>query len=151
MTAQVQQTTLPAGVVRIKAGTEAFDTDYYCNIEELAGGKSFLRCWHIAGDNFLLLMYDRPLTESGFVGNQLAIFKAGSKQLTYVTGLPSSDVVSGFVNNPYTEAGKVYMPVTTTDDNQPTIYVIDPATAVATAGLSVASEAVSGLGKLTAY
>ncbi|MGL5937134.1 MAG: DUF4374 domain-containing protein [Phocaeicola sp.] len=151
MSAEVQRTTLPAGVVRIKSGTEEFDADYYCNIEALAGGRSFLRCWPIGGDSFLLLMYDRPLTESGFVANQLAIFKADTKQFTYVTGLPSTEVLSGFVNNPYMEGGKVYMPVTTTDGNQPTIYVIDSSTAVATAGLSVASEAVSGLGKLTIY
>lgn len=151
MTAEVQKTTLPAGVVRIKAGTEVFDNDYYCNIEALAGGKSFLRCWPISGDNFLMLMYDRPLTESGFTGNQLAIFNASSQTLTYVTGLPSADIISSFVNNPHMEDGKVYMPVTTTDETQPAIYVIDAATAVATVGLSVAADAVSGLGKLTAY
>lgn len=73
-----QQTTLPAGVVRIPAGQEDFD-DYYCDLEKQSGGKSFLRCWHIADDYFLLLMYDRPLTETGFEAKELAVFKAGSK------------------------------------------------------------------------
>ena len=45
-----QQTTLDAGVVRIKAGTEEFDPDYYYSIEAQTGGKSFIRCWHITGD-----------------------------------------------------------------------------------------------------
>ncbi|WP_420511677.1 DUF4374 domain-containing protein, partial [Klebsiella pneumoniae] len=44
-----QQTTLDAGVVRIKAGTEEFDPDYYYSIEAQTGGKSFIRCWHITG------------------------------------------------------------------------------------------------------
>ena len=70
-----QQTTLDAGVVRIKAGTEEFDPDYYYSIEAQTGGKSFIRCWHITGDYFLLLMYDRSLTETGFTANQLAIYK----------------------------------------------------------------------------
>ena len=150
MTAEVQQTKLPAGVVRINAGTETFDADYYCNIEAQSNGKSFVRCWHIAEDYFLMLMYDRPLTEADFVANQLAIFKATEKTLTYVQGMPTADVISGFGNSPYTENGLAYMPVTTTDGNQPAIYVINPETAMATKGLTVESEAVSAVGKLTA-
>ena len=90
-----QQTILPAGVVRIPNGREDFDS-YYCDLEKQSGGKSFLRCWHIADDYFLLLMYDRPLTETGFEAKELAVFKAESKKLTYVTGLPSADLISGF-------------------------------------------------------
>ena len=37
-----QQTTRPAGVVRIPAGSEEFD-NYYCNIETQSNGRSFLR------------------------------------------------------------------------------------------------------------
>lgn len=39
-----------------------------------------------------MLMYDRPLTEEDFTANQLAIFKAGDKKLTYVTGLPETNL-----------------------------------------------------------
>ena len=74
-----------------------------------------LRCWHITGDYFLMLMYDRPLTEEDFTANQLAIFKAGDKKLTYVTGLPETNLISGFGNAPYTENGNVYLTVTTTE------------------------------------
>lgn len=148
MTANVQKTTLPAGVVRIKAGTDAFDSDYYCNLEEQTSGKSFVRCWHIAEDYFLLLMYDRPLTESGFTAKELAIFKGEDKKLTYVTGMPSADVISGYGNTPYSEDGMVYVAVTTIDGNQPAIYKIDPKTASAIKGLTVESEQISGVGKL---
>lgn len=150
MTADVQKTTLPAGVVRIKKGAEEFDADYYCNLEEQAGGKSFVRSWHIAEDYFLLLMYDKPLTETGYAAKELAIYKGSDKKLTYVTGMPSVDVISGFGNTPYTENGIAYMPVTTTDGNQPAIYNIDPKTATATKGITVESEQISGVGKLTA-
>ncbi len=148
MTADVQKTTLPAGVVRIKSGAEAFDDDYYCNLEEQASGKSFIRCWHIVEDYFLMLMYDRPLSESGFVATELAVYKAESKKLTYVTGIPSGNNISGFGNTPYTEDGIAYMPITTTDSNVPAIYMINPKTAVATKGLAVEAEAISGVGKL---
>lgn len=147
MTDARQRTTLPAGVVRIPNGTENFD-DYYCNLEEQSGGKSFLRCWHIADDYFLMLMYDRPLTETGFVANQLAIFKAGSKKLTTVTGLPSAELISGFGNTPYAENGAAYMAVTTTDGS-PAVYKIELSSAAATKGLTVAAEQISGIGKLS--
>lgn len=149
MSADVQKTTLPAGVVRIKAGTEAFDESYYCNIEEQSNGNSFVRSWHLTADYFLLLMYDRPFAESGYTANQLAIFKAEDKKLTYVTGLPDPSVISGFGNTPFTEDGIAYMPVTTTDGSQPAVYCIDPATAVATKGLVVGAEQINAVGRLT--
>ena len=150
MTDARQKTTLPAGVVRIPSGSTEFD-DYYCNLEALTNGNSFLRSWHIADDYFMLLMYDRPLTETGYVANQLAIFKAGDKKLTYVTGLPSTDQISGFGNEPYVEKGNAYVTVTFNEGGgNPAIYKLDPATATATKGLTIEATQVSGVGKLTA-
>ena len=150
MTDARQKTTLPAGVVRIPSGSTEFD-DYYCNLEALTNGNSFLRSWHIADDYFMLLMYDRPLTETGYVANQLAIFRAGDKKLTYVTGLPSTDQISGFGNQPYVEKGNAYVTVTFNEGGgNPAIYKIDPATATATKGLTIEATQVSGVGKLTA-
>ena len=142
-----QQTVLPAGVVRIPNGREDFDS-YYCDLEKQSGGKSFLRCWHIADDYFLLLMYDRPLTETGFEAKELAVFKAESKKLTYVTGLPSADLISGFGNTPYTENSYAYMAVTTTDGH-PAVYKIDPSSATATKGVTVEATQITGIGKLS--
>lgn len=142
-----QKTTLDAGVVRIKAGTQEFDPNYYINIESQTGGKSFLRCWHIADDNFLMLMYDRPLTESGFTANQLAVFKGETGQLTYVDGMPEAEKISSFGNAVYNENGKVYVTVTTTD-GYPAIYVIDPTTATASKGITVEATQINGVGLL---
>lgn len=150
MTDKRQQTTLPAGVVRIKAGESQFDESYYCNLEEQTGGKSFVRCWPISEDYFLMLMYDRPLTETGYTANQLAVFKAEDMKLTYVSGLPASETISGFGNTHYVDDnGIINVAITTTDGSQPTVYQIDPATATATKGITVASEQISGIGKLT--
>ena len=150
MTDARQKTTLPAGVVRIPSGSTEFD-DYYCNLEALTNGNSFLRSWHIADDYFMLLMYDRPLTETGYVANQLAILKAADKKLTYLTGLPSTDQISGFGNEPYVEKGNAYVTVTFNEGGgNPAIYKINPATATATKGLTIEATQVSGVGKLTA-
>lgn len=143
-----QQTKLPAGVVRIPNGSEEFD-DYYCNLEEQSQGCSFLRSWPIADDYFLLLMYDRPFSQSGYTANRMAIFQAEEKKLTYVTGLPSSEQITGFGFAPYVEAGIAHIAVTTAD-GYPAIYQIDPSTATATKGITVEATQINGIGKLTA-
>lgn len=152
MESDLQKTTLPAGVVRIKAGSEEFDPDYYCDIEELTGGKSFLRSWHIGGDYFLLQMYDVPFTE-GFNSTttpapRLAIFKGESKTLAYVTGMPDPANIGGFANSPYVENGMAYVPVTLTDGSSPAVYAINPANATATKGVEVSAVQISAVGKL---
>lgn len=144
-----QQTKLPAGVVRIKAGTEEFDPNYYVNIEALTNGISFLRTWYIGGTKFLMLMYDMPLAPATtMTASRLAIFDAESATLSYVEGLPSAERISGFGNAPYTEDGKCYIAVTLTDD-YPAVYAIDTATAVATKGLTVEATQVRGIGRLS--
>ncbi len=147
MTSDLQQTTLPAGVCRIPAGSTKFD-DYYCNIEEQTPGKnrSFMRCWHAGGNCFLMIMYDRPLTEKGFAATELAIFDADAKKLSYVTGLPSN--VSSIGKTVYNSNGKVYIPINVENEN-PAIYAIDTKTAQATRGVEIEATSITGFGYLT--
>ena len=143
-----QQTTLPAGVVRIPKGSTDFD-DYYCNLEAQANGCSFLSTWHIADDYIMLLMYDRTLTEASPVANRLAIFKASEQRLTYVTGLPDVSTISGYGKDPYVEDGQAYVTLTFNEEGgNPAIYIIDPATATATKGLTVEATQISCVGRL---
>ena len=65
--------------------------------------------------------------------------------------MPDGKYYLSFGNTPYTENGKVYVAVTTTNGSQPAIYQIDPVSATATKGLTVESEQISGVGKLTYY
>lgn len=146
MTDARQRTTLPAGVIRIPAGSRQFD-NYYCDLEALSNGRSFMRCWPISDNYFLLLMYDRPLTQSGFVANQLAVFDAANQTLQYVDGIPAGDQITSFGNTPYCESGKAYIPITTTEGH-PAIYQIDAATATAQIGSIVEATSVTGIGKL---
>ena len=143
MTDPKQRTTLPAGVCRIPAGSRAFDS-YYCDIESLSGGKSFMRCWPAGGNYFLLVMYDRPLTEKGLAATDLAIFDAGTKKLTYVNGLPAN--VSSIGKTVFTQNGKVYIPINV-EDGYPAIYAINPATAQAYRGVVIEGASdITGFG-----
>ena len=143
-----QRTSLPAGVVRIGAGSQEFDDNYYVNIEALADGRSFLRTWYVGGSKFLMLMYDSVLEPAKtMTATELAIFDAEAATLTPVSGLPAKSSISGFGSTPYAKGGKVYIPVTLTD-NYPAIYVIDTATAIATKGLTVEATQISGIGRL---
>ena len=139
-----QKTSLPAGVCRIPAGSTQFD-DYYCNIEAQTpgGNRSFMRCWPAGGDCFLMIMYDRPLTESNPAATELAIFDASSKKLTYVTGMP--DNVSSIGKTVYSQNGKVYIPVNV-ENEQPAIYAINTATAQAVKGVTIAATDITGFG-----
>ena len=145
-----QQTTLPAGVVRINTNASwenlDFDPNYYKTLKNANGTEAaFLRSWYISGNYIMLLAYD----EQGFDGtaNRLVIFDTQSDGiLKEVTGLPSD--ISGFSSTPYIdETGKAYM-VVSTESGYPTVYKIDPATATATQGLTIVATSVSGVGRL---
>jgi hypothetical protein len=146
MTSPLQQTSLPAGVARIPAGSTEFDS-YYCNLEEQSNGCSFMRCWHAGGNYFLMQMYDRPFSQSGYTAINLAIFDATAKKLTYVSGLPED--ISSIGKTVYVGNGKVYIPVNSSSSN-PAIYAINPATAAATKGLTVAATEITGFGYMQA-
>ena len=144
-----QRTVLPAGVVRIKAGSYEFDDSYYVNIEALADGRSFQRAWYVGGNKFLMLMYSEPLAPAKtMVANELALFDVEKMTLTPVVGLPATDTISGFGNAPYSENGKVYVAVTVQND-YPAIYVINSETAEAQKGLSVEATKLGGIGRLS--
>ena len=147
-----QQTTLPAGVVRINTNSAwddiDFDPNYYKALKNPDGSAAaFLRSWYISGNYILLLAYD----EQGFGGtaNRLVVFDTqGDGTLREITGLPSD--ISGFGNTPYiSDEGDVYV-VVSTESGYPTVYKINPATATATQGLTIVATTVSGIGRLEA-
>ncbi len=151
------QGTLPSGVVRIKKGATAFDENYYVNLEDksLANctGHPLHRCWHVGGDYFLLNNYGCSIEEVAELGtsaprNEFIIFRASTKELIPITGLPSN--IALFGTQPYLEGQYFYVPVVTSDEGAvPTIYKINPATGVATAGLTVTgAQEIDAVGKV---
>lgn len=149
------QGTLPSGVVRIPAGSTAFD-EYYCNLETMSGasGHPLFRCWHVGGDYFLLNNYGCSIEEVATLGtnapkNELVIFKASEKKLIPITGLPDMNLISSFGNSPYLENQYFYIPVLTTEEGAtPTFYKINPQTGEAVKGLEVEADEITTVGKI---
>ena len=150
MTDKRQQTSLPAGVVRVKKGEADFDKNYYFNFETLTGGRAFQRTFPVGGDNFLFYLYNKgygQLTNQD-LANELGVFSAKSGKFVSVTGLPA-DVVS-LGNRPYAENGVAYVPVMT-KTGKPAIYQINLSTGVATRGVEVDATQLNAVGRLLPF
>ena len=150
--AGIQKTSLPSGVIRINAGTETFDADYYVNFEdESVAGTAMYKVWHIKEDYFLMQMYAEKSDDKSYTANtnKLGVFKASDKSFTWVTGLPGSSEINSLSKNAYSDGENAFIVVTPVTTNaKPTIYKINPLTAAAEAGVVVDAEGVTAIGKL---
>lgn len=145
------RSTKNAGVLRIPNGGSDFDS-YYWDLEAASGGYRFRKVWHLTNDTFLLEFYNEQYETLNVssVATQYAIVKMESKTFNWLTtGFPSKDTIVS-TGWPYAYEGKMYFPVTVADQ-QPAIYIIDPATLSATRGLEVnGAENISALSVLKA-
>lgn len=105
-----------------------------------------MRCWPAGGNRFLMVMYDRSLTEKNPAATELAIFDASTKKLTYVTGLPEN--VSSIGKTVYSQNGNVYIPVNV-ENEQPAIYAINTTSAQASKGVTIEATDITGFGYMT--
>jgi hypothetical protein len=142
------RTTKPSGALRIKSGETGFDPDYFFDIQSLAGGRHLFKVWHISGDYFLLQMYNTPDQTSEAIWSVLAVVDVEKKTYKEVTGLPAVESITSIGSTPYAGDGKIAVPIVSKDE-YPHIYIIDPATAVATKGLEIVAEGITAVGKLT--
>jgi hypothetical protein len=139
--------TRPAGALRINKNATAFDSDYYFNIEEKTDGYHFRKVWHITGNYFLLEFYNETTVSATGAATQYGIVDMSAKSFNWVTGIPAKEQITA-TGLPAASDGKMYFPITA-ENADPAIYIIDPATAVATKGVSVAgAENISAVGRL---
>ena len=151
------KTTLPAGVLRIKAGTEEFDKAYYFNVQEKSENYKFHQVFSAGGTKFFVEFYNRPSLPTPLTFdekrnfnfyNRFAFVDVEAKTVTWVQGLPALDkIVSHGV--PLYHNGKIYLPLLR-KGKAPAIYVIDPATAKAARGLEITgAKEISAIGVIT--
>lgn len=146
--------TKPAGVIRINAGADDFDQDYFWNLEDelakvgAATDIKFQRVFHVTDDVFVLAYVRNGSTvqEGPAKPNALAIINVVDKSFKWVEGLPDFNDNPSF-GLPIAEDGKLYIPVNEVDHN-PAIYTVDAVTGKATKGLVVEAGEVTAIGKL---
>lgn len=142
-----ENTTRPAGALRIKKGADNFDSGYYFNIEEMANGYKFRKVFHMAQDYFLLEFYNDLEPTSSGAATQYGIVNMQSKTFSWVNGLPSKDAIIN-TGLPTAHNGKFYFPITA-EGQHPAIYIIDPVAATATKGISITATNVRAIGVLS--
>ncbi|WP_443943896.1 DUF4374 domain-containing protein [Pedobacter sp. AW1-32] len=141
-------TTKPAGALLIRSGATIFDPNFYFNIQEKSGGYRFRKVFHITQDYFLLEMYNDLVYSSTSPATQFAIVKMSDLSFRWLTsGFPDKSLITG-TGLPFSENGKLYLPVTATNAS-PTIYAIDPVAGTARAGLVIEAEGVSAVSRLS--
>jgi hypothetical protein len=140
----------PAGALRIKSGATDFDKSYYFNIEEKSSGYRFRKVWHITGDYFLLEFYnDIPIIALG-AATQYAVVNVNTKAFNWVSGIPAKDKITS-TGLPMAFEGKMYFPIVP-EGADPAIYIIDPQTAAAVRGATVAgAKSINAIGRLHSY
>jgi hypothetical protein len=140
-------TTLPCGALRINKNATTFDANYYFNIEAQTNGYRFRKVWHIAGDYFLLEIYNDKTVSATGAASQYGIVNMNAKTFAWVTDIPAAAQITG-TGLPMAYDGKMYFPITATGAD-PAIYIIDPATASAVKGVSVSgATGINAVGEL---
>ena len=137
----------PCGALRINKNATTFDPAYYFNIEEKTNDYHFRRVWHVTGDYFLLEFYNATTVSATGAATQYGIVNMTAKSFAWVTGIPAKEQITN-TGLPMAYDGKMYFPVTETGVD-PAIYIIDPATATATKGMTVSgSKNINAVGRL---
>ncbi|MDR0714759.1 MAG: DUF4374 domain-containing protein [Bacteroidales bacterium] len=141
-------TTKPCGALKIDKNATAFNSSYYFNIEELTEGYHFRKVWHVADNYFMLEIYNTVETGATAAATQYGIVDVAAKTFKWITGIPSKEAISG-TGLPMGYKGKMYFPIAETGVD-PAVYIIDPATAAATKGLSIRGAAsLNAIGRLS--
>lgn len=145
------KTTRKAGALRINKGADAFDPNYYFNIQDKANGYKFRRVWYLTDDKFLLELYNTIKVETLTPGHQFAIIDMSEQSLTWLQGLPAKgDIISGTESGgvPMFHNGYIYLPITKIKEDA-AIYKVDIRTAVATKITTIkGAEEVRSIGYL---
>lgn len=132
--------TKTAGAVVIKNGANEIDVDYFWDIEDASGGYRFRKVWYVQDNLFLVEFYNEKAAaneQASGSATQYAILDMAAKQFEWISGLPNkADIADNGVKWPYVFDGKIYMGVTTVNED-PRIYVIDPDARQAKKGLLV--------------
>lgn len=133
----------PSGIVRIKAGADEFDPDYFFNVEEASGGYHIYHELNLGEGHFFLSLYnDNP----GKGKPKFAVVNVETQEFRWVEGFP--EYIAHIGRFPYAEGDGQNAYVGVVTGTGPYVYHIDYEKAKATRGLHVEAGAINAIGKL---
>jgi hypothetical protein len=143
------QSTKPAAILKIKAGTTEFDQDYFFNTDAATNGGKIAHAIYIGnGKLFAAVTTVAPTLADRWADNNLryAIVDLNAKTITPVTNAPVYKGDGGRSFAALLDEGKVYSAITI--NGVTNIYQTDIATATATKGAEIEGSFVGGIARL---
>ncbi|NGM62307.1 DUF4374 domain-containing protein [Sphingobacterium sp. SGG-5] len=140
---QTQDMKDPA-ILKIKAGTDEFDEDYYFKTTGIANGGRIIRAVYVGNNKLFAQIHDKAeTTQWDQTGLRYAIVDVVEKKITAVASTPIYDGAEDM----FVEGNKVYIPAKV--GNTLNVYEVDVTTATAKKGVEIEATYIKGLGKLT--
>ena len=130
-------------ILRIKAGTDVFDQDYYFKTEGIPNGGKIIKATYVGNNKLLAQMYTKEqATQWDQKDLTYAIVDLVEQRITAVKNSP----VYEFSESAFVDGDKAYVPAKVGATLN--IYQIDIPTATATKGVEIEASFVKGIGKL---
>jgi len=139
-------TTHKPGGLKLNSSLNGFDSDYVYYFGE---DYRFKRVWYISDHYFLVEFYNEPgiVTSTLNPSTKYGVVDMKAKTFNWISGLPNVDQILD-TGLPMGYDGKMYFPISM-EGEFPAIYIINPATATATKGLSISgSSHIRAVGRL---
>lgn len=144
------QSTKPAGILRIPAGSTEFDTEYFFNTDTANDGGKIAHAIYIGdGKLFAALTVQEPTIDDRWSDAylRLAIVDLNAQTITRVANAPQFTGNGGRSFAAFEDDGKVYTAIAD-EAGVVNIYQTDVATATAVKGAQVQASFVGGIAKL---
>ncbi|WP_158797893.1 DUF4374 domain-containing protein [Pedobacter sp. L105] len=143
------QSTKPAGILKIAAGTTVFDPAYFFNTDTAPNGGKIAHAKYISGNLIFVEITTTAPTLADRWGDknlQMAIVDLSKQTITPVSGSPVFSGNGGRSFDALVDNGKVYTAITV--NGVTNIYQVDVATATVTKGAIVSGTFVGGMARL---
>lgn len=140
-----------ASVMRIKKGETALDESYgVFDVESVMGDRSFISSLYIKGSDskFLVKAMNEANVQYSSANNKYYVVDVVNKTAVEVTGMPEPTSITSTSRNPYFEDGKAYVGITSSENSNPAIYMIDSDNGVGTKMTEIECYNILSIGKL---
>lgn len=141
------QETRPSGILKINAGEDIFDEEYFFNVEEATGGYKMCNAQYIGDNKVLVSIFsfdEDEYTETDMWSRRdvnLAIIDVVEETVNYIDGIPVhyGGPTGTFANHMIQENGMIYIKIKS--DDGIFIYEVDPENFTATRGAEIKDAA----------